>query len=283
MIKKYKLKLNNKEYNVEIEEYNIQKEELNPKKFEKEWEKITHMIFPSKWKLISILILGYLLPFFIFITEIIFGIKVTSNSSFVIFSIWIVVFSLIYIYIYWNKYIPRKLEKIINNTENNKELKEKLEKIFKEKIELKIWLGLKKSSDQNIGINEKVFDFYKLLIKEKFMISKEENYKKILEKLDDSIGNINKKSSTIVGYISNNFIKSFCWVMIMANVNACYCAYYSNVKDLPYEKFGQNISFFTCMILSGIILDYFIMDYYKPTIKEIEKKKKCIESIWKEN
>ena len=200
-----------------------------------------------------------------------------------IFSIWIVVFSLIYIYIYWNKYIPRKLEKIINNTENNKELKEKLEKIFKEKIELKIWLGLKKSSDQNIGINEKVFDFYKLLIKEKFMISKEENYKKILEKLDDSIGNINKKSSTIVGYISNNFIKSFCWVMIMANVNACYCAYYSNVKDLPYEKFGQNISFFTCMILSGIILDYFIMDYYKPTIKEIEKKKKCIESIWKEN
>lgn len=40
MIKEYKLKLNNKEYNIEIE--NIQKEELNPEKFEKEWEKITY-------------------------------------------------------------------------------------------------------------------------------------------------------------------------------------------------------------------------------------------------
>ena len=289
MIKEYKLKLNNKEYNIEIEEENVKKEEINPEKFEKEWEKITCIIFPSKRKLIFILILGYLLPPFIFVffnyfrkTEIIFGIKV-SDISFVIFMIWIFVFSLIYVCFYWSKYIPKKLEKIINNTENNKELKEKLEKIFKEKIELKIWLGLKKSRDQNIGINEKVFDFYKLLIQEKFMISKEENYKKILEKLDDSIGNINKKSSTIVGYISNNFIKSFCGAMIMANVNAFYCAYYSNVKDLSYENFIKNIVFFVCMIGLGIMLNYFIMDYYKPTIKEIEKKKKCIESIWKEN
>ena len=169
MIKEYKLKLNNKEYNIEIEEENVEKEELDPEKFEKEWEKITCIIFPSKRKLIFILILGYLLLPFIFVffnyfrkTEIIFGIKV-SDISFVIFMIWIFVFSLIYVYFYWSKYIPKKLEKIINNTENNKELKEKLEKIFKEKIELKIWLGLKKSSDQNIGINEKVFDFYKLL------------------------------------------------------------------------------------------------------------------------
>ena len=148
MIKEYKLKLNNKEYNIEIE--NIQKEELNPEKFEKEWEKITYMIFPSKQKLICILILGYLflLSPFIFVfynyfrkTEVIFGIKV-SDIFFVIFMICIFVFSLIYVYFYWSKYIPKKLEKIINNTENNKELKEKLEKIFKEKIELKIWLGL---------------------------------------------------------------------------------------------------------------------------------------------
>ena len=41
--------------------------------------------------------------------------------------------------------------------------------------------------------------------------------------------------------------------------------------------------FFVCMIGLGIMLNYFIMDYYKPTIKEIEKKKKCIESILKEN
>ena len=247
------------------------------------------MIFPLKQKLIFMLILGlglgYLLPPFIFVFYNYFRkteIKV-SDIFFVIFMIWIFVFSLIYVCYYWSKYIPKKLEKIINNTENNKELKEKLEKIFKEKIELKIWLGLKKSSDQNIGINEKIFDFYKLLIKEKFMISKEENYKKILEKLDDSIGNINKKSSTIVGYISNNFIKSFCWVMIMANVNAFYCAYYSNVKDLSYENFIKNIVFFVFMIGLGVMLNYFIMDYYKTTIKEIEKKKKCIESIWKEN
>ena len=142
---------------------------------------------------------------------------------------------------------------------------------------------MKKSSDQNIGINEKVFNFYKLLIKEKFVISKEENYKEILYKLDDNIDDINKKSSTIVGYISNNFIKSFCGAMIMANVNAFYCAYYSNITDLSYENFVKNIIFWGCMIGLGIMFNYFILDYYKPTIKEIEKKKKCIESIWEEN
>ena len=283
MIKEYKLKLNNKEYNIEIEEENVEKEELNPEKFEKEWEKITCMIFPSKRKLIFILILGYLFPFFVFVffnyfikIKIIFN-KEVSNISFVIFMIWVFVFSLVYVYCYWSKYIPWKLKKIINDVEDNKELKEKLEKIFKEKTKFK---GLKESN-QNRGINEKVFNFYKLLIKEKFVISKEENYKKILDKLSDGIDSINKKSSTIVGYISNNFIKSFCGAMIMANVNAFYCAYYSNVKDLSYENFIKNIVFFVCMIGLGIMLNYFIMDYYKPTI--IEKKKKCIESIWKEN
>ena len=37
MIKEYKLKLNNKEYNIEIE--NIQKEELNPESLKKNGEK----------------------------------------------------------------------------------------------------------------------------------------------------------------------------------------------------------------------------------------------------
>ena len=286
MIKEYKLKLNNKKYNIEIEEQINQKEELTFEKFEDEWENIGNMIFLKKSQIYLVITGLFLISFIIsYIIKFEFKFNNITNKLIYLFLtktylIVIITLEISLIIGYRYIYIPKKLEKIINNTENNEELKEKLEKIFKEKTKFK---GFKKNSDQNRGINEKVFDFYKLLIKEKFMISKEENYKKILEKLDDSIGNINKKSSTIVGYISNNFIKSFCGAMIMANVNAFYCAYYSNVKDLSYKNFIKNIVFFVCMIGLGIMLNYFITDYYKPTIKEIEKKKKCIESILKEN
>lgn len=286
MVKEYKLKLNNKKYNIEIEEQISQKEELTFEKFQDEWENIGNMIFLKKSQIYFVITGLFLISFiisYIFKFEFKFN-KITNKLIYLFFTktylIVIIILEILLILGYWYIYIPKKLEKIINNTENNEELKEKLEKIFKEKTKVK---GFKKNSNQNRGINEKVFNFYKLLIKEKFVISKEENYKKILDKLSDSIDSINKKSSTIVGYISNNFIKSFCGAMIMANVNAFYCAYYSNVKDLSYENFIKNIVFFVCMIGLGIMLNYFIMDYYKPTIKEIEKKKKCIESIWKEN
>ncbi len=285
MIKEYKLKLDNKEYNIEIEEQIIQKKELTFEKFEDEWKNIGNMIFLKKSQ-IYLVIVGLLLISFIisYILKFKFEFnEIISKLIYLFFKktylIVIVTLEILLIIVYWCIYIPKKLEKIVNNIEDNKELKEKLEKIFKEKTKFK---GLKKSN-QNIGINEKVFNFYKLLIKEKFVISKEENYKEILYKLDDNIDDINKKSSTIVGYISNNFIKSFCGAMIMANVNAFYCAYYSNITDLSYENFVKNIIFWGCMIGLGIMFNYFILDYYKPTIKEIEKKKKCIESIWEEN
>ena len=49
MIKEYKIKINNNEYNVEIEEKITQKEELTFEKFEKEWENIANRIFMKKY------------------------------------------------------------------------------------------------------------------------------------------------------------------------------------------------------------------------------------------
>ena len=292
MVKKYKK--NKNKYNVEIKEKITQKEELTFEKFEKEWENIANRIFMKKYCVIIWIIFIYFISFVITyirkngVCRILKHLSLFSKNpkpmiEIIISDIFlsktflgvIIILTILFVQIYWNCCIPNKLNKIANSTLNKKLIEES-----KKEIKLINRLGIINGS---YNINDKISNFFKLLINEKFVISKEENYKKILGKLNDSIDNINEKSSTIVGYISNNFIKSFCWVMIMANVNAFYCAYYSNVKDLSYENFIKNIVFFVFMIGLGVMLNYFIMDYYKPTIKEIEKKKKCIESIWKEN
>ena len=187
----------------------------------------------------------------------------------------IIILTILFVQIYWNCRIPNKLNKIANSTSNKKLIEES-----KKEIKLINRLGIINGS---YNINDKVSNFFKLLLNEKFIITSEnENkYKKILERFNKKIDDINNKTNNIIGYIRNNIIESFGWAMFWAHVNAFISAYYSDVKNLSYDQFLINISSCLVMIVLLYMVNYFLMDYYKPTIREIKKKINCLEFIWK--
>jgi len=102
----------------------------------------------------------------------------------------------------------------------------------------------------------------------------------MLKKLNDKIDKINNKTATITGYIQENFIKSLCVGMGWVHINAYFSAYYSNTLHLSNKNFSGNICFWIGIIILLKVLNYSIMDYYKPTVKEIENKIECLRFIW---
>lgn len=290
MIKEYKIRINNNEYNVEIEEKITQKEELTFEKFEKEWENIANRIFMKKYCAIIWIIFIYFISFLITyirkngVCRIFKHLSLFSKNpkpmiEIIISDIFlsktllgiIIILTILFVQIYWNCCIPNKLNKIANFTLNKKLIEES-----KKEIKLINRLGIINGS---YNINDKTSNFFKLLINEKFIIISEGEYKKMLERFNKKIDDINNKTNNIIGYIRNNIIKSFGWAMFWVHVNAFISAYYSDVKNLSYDKFLRNISLYLVMIGLLYMVNYFLMDYYKPTIREIKKKINCLEFI----
>ena len=182
MVKKNKITKNNNKYNVEIEEKITQKEELTFERFEKEWENIANRIFMKKYCaiiwIISICFISFVIIYIrkngvcrIFKHLSLFSKNRKPMIEIIISDIFlsktflgaIIILTILFVQIYWNCIIPNKLNKIANSTSNKKLIEES-----KKEIKLINRLGIINGS---YNINDKISNFFKLLLNEKFIIT----------------------------------------------------------------------------------------------------------------